>query len=596
MSALVLHPALLLFLAALAVPIALHFLFRRPERRVAWGAMEILRRAAAASAGKARRRETLVLLARLALVLLLVLGAAAPLVRDGGLARFLGAESAPVAIVLDGSLAAHARDARGTTLFDAACEKAIESLALLPAGTAVSVVLDGSEPRVLLRETLSRAAAAAALRAAAPGFGRRDAAALDRLLADLAPGTRVVRAANLLGAAEPFGASPNAGVARLAVEPESPSVGATVRVSAAIVSSGAASRTARLAIDGVERDRRRVEFAGDGSPLTVAFETTLDRPGFHEVALRLDPGDPLAADDAAFAAVFATGATALKLALPEEGVARPLEAALRAVAASGAAERSVEVSRGAAALAPGEIAVSLLGEGGAWLLSSGSGAPPVEVARRRERAARVVPADPDHPVLRPLLAADPAALERVVVRATIDARVLPGSEVLARFEPGGEPAIVENRGERSIAVLLPLDPASSDLAAGAAHALVPLLAGAIARLAPDAPLTLRRSCGERAALPDPRLAILDADGAILSPEAVRSAPPGVYRLVREGGGVDGRLVLSAETSAAADDGPAPRPGEAIESRAAAGFPLLVLFAAILVLESWLALRASREAR
>jgi len=573
MSALVAHPALLLFLLALAIPVALHFLFRRPERRVAWGAMEILRRAAAASAGKTRRREALVLLARLAIVLLLVLGAAAPLVRDGALARALGAEAPPVAIVLDGSLAARARGegGAGPTRFEAARERAIDFVSALPSGTATSVVLAGSEPRVVLRETRSPGAAIDAMRGLEPGYGRADPDATARCLAEELPaGTRVVRAADLPGDAPASGA----GVASLAVEPESLSTSERARV-VATIAGDAGSRAARLLVDGVERDRARVE--GD----RVAFETTLEGAGCHEIAVRLDPGDALSVDDAAATVVVAAAPLAARLDL-DAGAPPHLDAALRALAAIGALEIASDA----------DVRVAWSASDGILVAGTAGARSPVESPARRERAARVVPVDPDHPVLRPLLAADPAALERIVVRATLDARPLDGAEVLARFEPGGEPAIVERRAERTVAILVPLG--GSDLATGAAHALVPLLAGALARVAPDPPLVVRRHCGERVALEDPSLAIVDADGATLSAEAARHAPPGVYRLVGAGGSDAGRLVLSLDLRPSSPAPPAAPPE--VESRAASGFPLLVLFGALLVLESWLAFRASREER
>ncbi|HEY8469970.1 MAG TPA: BatA domain-containing protein [Longimicrobiales bacterium] len=95
-----LSPLLLLLGLAVAVPLVLHLFQRQQGPRVVFPALRYLRRAEKENARRIKLRQLLLLALRVAMLLLLALGAARPFLRQGG----GGHEPTAVAIVLDNSL------------------------------------------------------------------------------------------------------------------------------------------------------------------------------------------------------------------------------------------------------------------------------------------------------------------------------------------------------------------------------------------------------------------------------------------------------------------------------------------------------------
>jgi len=131
-----LAPALLLGTMAVAVPIALHFLFKARYRRVPWAAMSFLKISIEQTRRRVRFQELILLLMRCAALILLALALARPtwnaLVGGQG-------ESIDAIFVIDTSLSMSATDGEMSRL-DRAKDAASTILAKLPAGSNVQVV------------------------------------------------------------------------------------------------------------------------------------------------------------------------------------------------------------------------------------------------------------------------------------------------------------------------------------------------------------------------------------------------------------------------------------------------------------------------
>lgn len=121
-----LQPLLALAALAAAVPIVLHLIRRREQRRVIFPAIRYLRRAEERYARRLRLRHLLLLAARVLIVILLAIAAAGPLIGRGDAADH---EPTAVAILLDESLSA-GRLTGDRRLIDLYAERAKHTLRL----------------------------------------------------------------------------------------------------------------------------------------------------------------------------------------------------------------------------------------------------------------------------------------------------------------------------------------------------------------------------------------------------------------------------------------------------------------------------------
>lgn len=140
-------PWVLVGLLAVAIPVLAHLLRRQKLPRQSLPTIAFLHRIHATRAARLRVVDLLLLIARVGLVALLVLVAAAPyrVVRSSLLDR-----QHALAIVFDDSLSMSALH-EGNTLIERAAELSIEQVRKLPEGSEASVVLAGSPPRVWVR-------------------------------------------------------------------------------------------------------------------------------------------------------------------------------------------------------------------------------------------------------------------------------------------------------------------------------------------------------------------------------------------------------------------------------------------------------------
>lgn len=178
------HPILLTAgLAAVALPILIHILFRRRRRPQAWAAMRFLEAAYRSQRQRLRLEQILLLAARCLIVLLVALALAGPLL--GG--QHAGGGSRDLYLVIDNAIAS-ATQTGGRTAFSRSIETAQRLIdeADPASGDAFAVVpLAGGTP---LAPTSSQTAATAALEAleatdAAPDWPAA-AATIDRLARD----------------------------------------------------------------------------------------------------------------------------------------------------------------------------------------------------------------------------------------------------------------------------------------------------------------------------------------------------------------------------------------------------------------------------
>lgn len=328
-------PALLGWLALAAVPVLIHWLFRRRYREVTWAAMQFLHAAVRKQSRRTRLEQLLLLAARVLILALIVIAFARPRWADAGK---LANQSPPTlrVIVIDTSLSMgrKAADAnKGATLFEAGKAAARQIVHKSHAGDRFALArMAGSEPRVLIRQpTLLSSAVLEEIDRLPLTFERGDVAAtlrqLSEVIAAKQPQERcevivisdfqtdnwpVEQAASLLGLEKQAGsllyglvlidvgaAMPeNAAVVSLATEPPILAAEQPMSVTTTLRNAGATPITARrveLRIDDQLADSRRVDLPL-GQDVAVEFTLMAPASGEHSLSVRLEE-DSLAADN-----------------------------------------------------------------------------------------------------------------------------------------------------------------------------------------------------------------------------------------------------------------------------------------------------------
>lgn len=327
-----LNPWMLLGAAAIAVPIALHFLNRTQVRVVPWGAMRFLAAAVKRNERHLRFSDLLLLLLRCLLLLLLALAFARPVWEAAAPPAAEGPLRAAFVVDASGSLL---QSDGVQTRWDLAVRAVDAALAELPDGSSAALVLAADDARVLvaeptadfgvLRRTLARErpshrggdllpALQRALTLLDGGQGRREVVvvtdgqaaawrqldAVERLFADGASGARL-RVVTV-------GGPPEANVALVSLTPESPFAvaGRRLRVRAEVANFGpapVASVRVQAGLDGEAPTAEAiVPSIAPGATARVDLSLRPDRDGARVVTAFLEP-DRLAWDDARAAGV-----------------------------------------------------------------------------------------------------------------------------------------------------------------------------------------------------------------------------------------------------------------------------------------------------
>src|SRR5262245_48463801 len=179
-------PAFLLGLPLIAVPVLIHLLSRRQQKRISWGAMRFLKEAVTRKRRLWRLTDLLLLLLRTAVFLLFIFALARPLLPATWLG---GATPREIILVLDQSLSM-SRKAGATSLFDLQLEKANALLDRLTSRDSVRVLLAGETPEWLTPDAIPATPAAlrslhSQINALKPSVGGGDIIACVREATDL---------------------------------------------------------------------------------------------------------------------------------------------------------------------------------------------------------------------------------------------------------------------------------------------------------------------------------------------------------------------------------------------------------------------------
>jgi len=314
------NPWMLAGLAAVGLPVLIHFLTRSRPRRIAFPPYQFLVEACAGQQAVHRLRTIVVLTIRSLLVLVLVLLFVRPFLKPTG-ATGQAAATPRIVLVLDASLSMRAVQ-RGVPLFARAQAEAAEVLRGLPANSEAAVVLIGATPRALLpalsRNVPALHEALVASRATAEAGDPAAALALAKQLLGDNGGEMCVfsdfQASNWSGLGElpagvacrlrPVTTEPvdNVALTGLRVAPAAPVVGEPAEVVATVFNGTARPReeTVRLTLAEFALERR-VTVAPFGSA-DAAFPVSFPAAGTVTGKATLRPDD-LADDNARYLAV-----------------------------------------------------------------------------------------------------------------------------------------------------------------------------------------------------------------------------------------------------------------------------------------------------
>jgi len=310
-------PFFLAGLAAVGLPVLIHFLTRARPRRIRFPTFHLLVEAGTGRQALHRLRTWLVLAARTLLVAALVLAFARPIVRHP-VAPTVPGDAKRVVLAIDASMSMRAVR-QGVTLLARAKGQAADVLRGLPAGSAAAVVFIGARPHAVL-PALSRNLSALheGLAAFDATFENGDPAAALALAERMLEGQGEIYVFSdfqrtNFGAIDftAFGGVaiafrpmvehgvPNAGITAVEIAPEEPVEGETVELTSTLFNASPDRRrlAVRLDLEGVSRTAS-VDLPPFGSA-SCAFSFSLPRAGTFPGTVSLTPDD-LDADDRRF--------------------------------------------------------------------------------------------------------------------------------------------------------------------------------------------------------------------------------------------------------------------------------------------------------
>ncbi|HVS70182.1 MAG TPA: BatA domain-containing protein [Phycisphaerae bacterium] len=346
-----LMPALLAASALAIIPLIVHLLHRQKTTPIEWGAMQFLLETPLSVRRRQRIDHWLLMLLRMAILALLAIMLARPLIPRASMAK---APPMDVAVVIDHSLSMGRQGTKGGTLYDNAVASTEQLAKLLPPSASISIVLAEHTPRLITPSPI-------ALRASFTGGPGSEFSKTLADLRQLKPGTtdanipEAVRSAIeaathgrnqrkmvvvcsddqrsnwlpnndaawrlALGDRDTesptdtpvyslplsVGSAANATVSGLTVSPAFLGVHRPAIISAIVGNTGGGDLPpipVRLLVDGriVARQQTPAALAA-GKSATVRFDYYFPDPGSHWVRIEADLTDGLAADNAATAAV-----------------------------------------------------------------------------------------------------------------------------------------------------------------------------------------------------------------------------------------------------------------------------------------------------
>jgi hypothetical protein len=331
-----LNPAFLLGLPLVAVPVVIHLLNRRQQKRIGWGAMRFLVAAATRQRRLWRLTDLLLLMLRTAALLFFILALARPLLPAAWLGSSLPRE---IILVVDQSLST-TRAFAGTSLFELQIQDAYRILGELNGSDTVRVLLAGESPEWLQLEPLPAAGSSLRrireqLASLKPSHGAADLIAAVREAADLeAPRDKSARLIIVLSDGQRFGwrlderplwsgietrlqrSGLPTSVHLQFVNAEAPTANLSVHEVATVRAFGTLNQSLTFAatvenhstepaaatllswsVDGQGAGVNSVPGLAPGASTVLSFNHLFTAPGTHEVTAQLDATDILAADN-----------------------------------------------------------------------------------------------------------------------------------------------------------------------------------------------------------------------------------------------------------------------------------------------------------
>ncbi len=315
-----LNSALLPWLAAAAVPIAIHLLTRKTRRKLDLPTLKFLQRTMAHQSRLFRWRHLLLLLLRVLAVVALTLAFTRPTFTSA--LKLPAGESAGVIVLLDTSQSM-SYSAGGLTSLARAKGEVLKLLQDLRPGDRANLVLCGAQPRAVMSEpTPDLASLQNALRAVQPTEERADPASAVNLAVEQLTRTNtrtqrlylfsdfqrnnwadarfdaVPAGARVVFVNTEAGVRENLGIASVRIRPSTPRAGEPVTAECEVFNSGPGLRNTTVTLVVGEGTRLQQPVAvGPYSSATVAFTLRYDTPLRLQCTASL-PGDMLTADDA----------------------------------------------------------------------------------------------------------------------------------------------------------------------------------------------------------------------------------------------------------------------------------------------------------
>ncbi|MFH1422493.1 MAG: BatA domain-containing protein, partial [Planctomycetota bacterium] len=135
---------ILWFFTLCAIPIIIYILNRRKYKKIMWAAMEYLLQAMKKNRRRLRIENLLLLIIRTAIILILVLGMAGPLLKKGGLLEKFVRPKKNIVVLIDNSFSMAYKSGE-KTLLDKAIRVATALIEKLESGDRIAVALMNSD-------------------------------------------------------------------------------------------------------------------------------------------------------------------------------------------------------------------------------------------------------------------------------------------------------------------------------------------------------------------------------------------------------------------------------------------------------------------
>jgi len=145
------NPLFLYGLAAVAVPILIHLLFKAKRRQVLFSSIRFILASTVRRSSRMRLKELLLLLLRIAVFALLTLAFARPFLKDRKAAALALKGRMDLAVIVDDSYSLAYQDASGRPLFNAVKQAAVEAVRKLRKGDRVALVRTGGHGALVMK-------------------------------------------------------------------------------------------------------------------------------------------------------------------------------------------------------------------------------------------------------------------------------------------------------------------------------------------------------------------------------------------------------------------------------------------------------------